>query len=942
MSYSLLEAWRELNKLTEDNLLEGKNYPDLSYLVETPEILLSIISGGVIKTKFTRDHPDITPEVIDSKTDAQLAAEYSDIYSETNANQSVSGRICLGRDLTKHAYINPSKWGWGVILDGQKLSDNYKIEPVNHNYEILKNPKGDHFLRIKELFSYKINDKIYYGLHLTSRPNAMMDIDKNSYLYLKDLINSQTKEFKDYFGINSEGKYAKELNNNPEATVLEDYFVSRGEESMANSKTGIIIYDTDNEEANKKEIEWNKYVGSLPNFYNRKDPIEDENFIENNKNKRVEVPNRFDAFKHTSEKILTEKNGKWYLSNEMAPRQIFKPMKIEINGKDVSIINSFVKNYDLAETEETIRLKLRDVLKGLNIKKYLKGVVLPEKLQLDRKGDNIFNLKSEFWQLGANYLPDESSVSNSFYLALRSLRLIKKYLMDLGLEGNVVWHNSIARIANSKIDNIFTRGYGIGRDGSKIYSGNNYRRLLFNKNVKDEYKTSGIPIEGNVDFILKELNKHAKFRKGIPVAIPNYEHIKDEEKCDPYALIYKHEDKICRLCTRILLFRPSQNPSNVLDVAVQFTKDKYITLPGGGLDFEETPRDGIIREVLEETGYDLSDSGRWLTYEKSYIKHTGDEWFKKHNLLNLIPEGIRWTYFYNYLFKCFISYEDSLKVDNVTWKPAYEILNINPNWKDSILDEIESRGLEGTSGGLVNNNNVHQLPDGRWIMNKNIHNPNKDQINPKSYINNVTTWSYSSTSEQNARKALSLADQCAWNYNKWVQLMRDNNLYTPKHGNGEIEVRQTSSGAWVFDTTIRNPEKWQINPNSYHNNVTRWRFQDKSKEKVKKVLEFAKKCNWNYEKWNEYKNSLPNEIKIPRVRPLIIRGCNYWVFEKAFVNPEESRINYKNYNKNKNMTTWKFASKNKSDVEKALQLAVDCNWNYSEWEKLLKDNGLRN
>ena len=61
-----------------------------------------------------------------------------------------------------------------------------------------------------------------------------------------------------------------------------------------------------------------------------------------------------------------------------------------------SIINSFVKYYDLAETEETIRLKLRDVLKGLNIKKYIKGVVLPEKLQLDRKGDKIFNLKSEF------------------------------------------------------------------------------------------------------------------------------------------------------------------------------------------------------------------------------------------------------------------------------------------------------------------------------------------------------------------------------------------------------------------------------------------------------------------------------------------------------------------------------------------------------------------
>ena len=82
MSYSLLEAWRELNKLTEDNLLEGKNYPDLSYLVETPEILLSIISGGVIKTKFTRDHPDITPEVIDSKTDAQLAADCNWNYSQ--------------------------------------------------------------------------------------------------------------------------------------------------------------------------------------------------------------------------------------------------------------------------------------------------------------------------------------------------------------------------------------------------------------------------------------------------------------------------------------------------------------------------------------------------------------------------------------------------------------------------------------------------------------------------------------------------------------------------------------------------------------------------------------------------------------------------------------------------------------------------------------------
>lgn len=927
MSYSLLEAWKELNKLNEDNLLEGKNYPDLSYLVETPEILLSIVSGGVIKTRFTKDHPDITPEVIDSKTNAELAAEYSDIYSETNANQSISGRICLGRDLTKHAYINPSKWGWGVILDGQKLSDNYKIEPVNHNYEILKNPTGSHYLRIKELFSYKINDKIYYGLHLVSRPNAMMDIDKNSYLYLKDLINSQTKEFKDYFGINSEGKYAKELSSNPDTTVLEDYFVSRGEDSMTNNKNGIIIYDTDNEEANKKVIEWNKYVGSLPNFYNRKDPIEDKDFIENNKNKRIQVPNRFDPLKSTNEKILTERNGKWYLSDDIAPRQIFKPMKIEINGKDVSIINSFVKNYDLAETEETIRLKLRDVLKGLNIKKYIKGVVLPEKLQLDRKGDKIFNLKSEFWQLGADYLPDKSSVSESFYLALRSLRLIKKYLMDLGLEGNVVWHHSIARIANSKIDSIYADRY-------------NREIKTINNNIDPQYKNMGIPIEGNLEFILKELNKREKYRRGIPVAIPNYESITDEEECDPYALIYKYKDKICRLCTRLLLFRPSMNTASPLEVAVQFTKEKYITLPGGGLEFNETARDGIIREVFEETGYLLKNT-RNLSYVKSYLKHTGDAWFKKHNLLKLIPESIRWTYFYNYLFKCFISYEDSLKVNNVTWKPAYEVLNNNPNWKDIILNEIEKRSIEIEKDNSQYIRQISDVNDNYWSMQKEIWYPNKNQINPNSYKDNYTTWSFSSNSKQEVEKAFYLAKQCGWNYNKWVQLLKDNNLLSAKNRHSEKEVKVDSKGRWYFQRSISNPTKEQINPESYKDNRTTWSYMSTNKEKVTKALDLAKESNWNFTEWLDLLKQNNLERKVDKKSDVRQNSKGYWTFSRTFTHPKDFEINPNSYYKDQDRTIWHFTSKNKEKVEKAFELANECNWNYPKWLELLKDNSLR-
>ena len=143
------------------NIFASKQVGKLSYFVKDLAVLYNIIDEQRIKQS---NNPEVNPR---------------------------SGRkefyVSFSRDMTAAAIRNNKRWKYGIVVDGDRLSEHYHIEPFSFTGDALNNGKD---LRIKYLVSYDDNT---YALNLVNWPT--IQIDKSSYEAIKNMILSQSEKF---------------------------------------------------------------------------------------------------------------------------------------------------------------------------------------------------------------------------------------------------------------------------------------------------------------------------------------------------------------------------------------------------------------------------------------------------------------------------------------------------------------------------------------------------------------------------------------------------------------------------------------------------------------------------------------------------------------------------------------------------------------------------
>ena len=142
-------------------ILESKQVGNISYMFDDIDILDVIVSSELIKSSQRK---------------------------EKNPHTGKLERfVSFSRNLTSAAFRNNSRWKYGIIVDGTKLSDRYSINPVSYVGSI-SNTSG---LKIKYIAAYNNNTYVANFVNWSTTP-----ISKEVYNRLKEYIESLPEDVK--------------------------------------------------------------------------------------------------------------------------------------------------------------------------------------------------------------------------------------------------------------------------------------------------------------------------------------------------------------------------------------------------------------------------------------------------------------------------------------------------------------------------------------------------------------------------------------------------------------------------------------------------------------------------------------------------------------------------------------------------------------------------
>lgn len=156
-------------------MLASKQVGDLSYFVENQAILRRILLEGNIKTS--------SPKV--------------------NYDKNIKSRyVSMSRNMTSSASRNNLKWRYGVIIDGDKLSNRYAIRPYSYVGVNL-----DHTSNLKVAYIQKYDTGVC-KLSLAGFAGTY-DISNAMYEHIRNLIMNCPEDFKNKkkLTIHGPGKY---------------------------------------------------------------------------------------------------------------------------------------------------------------------------------------------------------------------------------------------------------------------------------------------------------------------------------------------------------------------------------------------------------------------------------------------------------------------------------------------------------------------------------------------------------------------------------------------------------------------------------------------------------------------------------------------------------------------------------------------------------------
>lgn len=146
--------------------LESKQVGQLSYMVSDIQTLISILTYERINSSRAKERN----------------------YQSGKLERSVS----TSRVIDSQPKRNPNRWKYGVILDGDALSNKYRINP--YSYAGTAFQRGVN-LAVKYVAKYESD--VYY-LQLVKWPK--MAISKQLYQAIVDIMESQSDEFKEKKG----------------------------------------------------------------------------------------------------------------------------------------------------------------------------------------------------------------------------------------------------------------------------------------------------------------------------------------------------------------------------------------------------------------------------------------------------------------------------------------------------------------------------------------------------------------------------------------------------------------------------------------------------------------------------------------------------------------------------------------------------------------------